>query len=56
MRFPTVPSFPMSPGTHLGGDSHPKQGACADQAKRGHLSGQICIFLLVGNAISMWRS
>lgn len=38
VRFLTVPSFPTSPGNHLCDDSHPKQGACADQARQGHLS------------------
>lgn len=56
VRFLTVPSFPTSPGNHLCDDSHPKQGPCADQARQGHLSGQISILLLMGNAISMWQS
>lgn len=56
VRFPTVPSFPRSPGTHLCDDSHLKQGAYADQTKQGHLSGQISILLLMGNAISVWQS
>lgn len=51
VKFLTVPSFPTSPGTHLCEDCHPEQGVCADQAKQGHLSGQISILLLIGNAI-----
>lgn len=53
VRFLTLPSFPTSPGTHLCDDSHPKHG---DQAKQGHLSGQVSILLLMGNAISVWQS
>lgn len=55
VRFLTVPPFPTSPGTHLWDDSHPKHGACADQAKQ----GQISILLLLGNAIcvaELWRT